>query len=247
VVMIAPQDQMLITENPEDRRKWMDNAICQTSPTYLEALIKYNHLLQQRNALLKKQHEKKTQQFQEIAWYDELLLEWVKIIQEERNIFVSFIAEKLPLLTQFFSNNHDKTEIVLQNNYSVTDYLHQMESGYAQDWHAERSSIGPHKDDLLFLLEGNLLRKMGSQGQQKTFVLALKLAQLLFIQTHAQKNPILLLDDIHDKLDELRLSNLFAWLNENIKGQVVITDTDNERIPSILATMKAPFAKTLFS
>ncbi len=146
-----------------------------------------------------------------------------------------------------FSGDVDDASVVLQNNYNPGQYLDQLASTYQNDWHAERTSIGPHKDDLLFQLDGHLIRKMGSQGQQKTFVLALKLAQLLFIKEFAQKNPLLLLDDIHDKLDAQRLSNLFSWLNDNILGQVVITDTDSERIPSILASMNAPFSKIHFS
>ena len=247
VVVIAPQDQLLITENAEERRKWMDNAICQTSPHYLEALIKYNHLLLQRNALLKSQHERKVNQFQEISWYDELLLQWVQIIEKERHLFVQFISAKLPKLIQFFSGDVDQASVVLQNNYQAPQYLEQLASNYQQDWHSERTGVGPHKDDLLFQLDNHLIRKMGSQGQQKTFVLALKLAQLLFIQDFAQKDPLLLLDDIHDKLDSQRLSNLFSWLNDNIHGQVIITDTDNERIPSILASMNAPFSQVQFT
>jgi DNA replication and repair protein RecF len=247
VVVIAPQDQLLITENAEERRKWMDNAISQTSPAYLEALLKYNHLLQQRNALLKSQHERKINQFQEISWYDELLQEWMNIIEKERANFIQFVSFQLPKLIGYFSGDVDQASVVLQNNYVPQQYLEQLASSYQQDWHAERTSIGPHKDDLLFQLDGHLIRKMGSQGQQKTFVLALKLAQLLFVQEFAHKNPLLLLDDIHDKLDAQRLSNLFSWLNDNIHGQVIITDTDSERIPSILASMNAPFSKVYFS
>ena len=247
VVVIAPQDQLLINENAEERRKWMDNAISQTSPAYLEALLKYNHLLQQRNALLKSQHERKINQFQEISWYDELLQEWMNIIEKERANFIQFISFQLPKLIGYFSGDVDQASVVLQNNYVPQQYLEQLASSYQQDWHAERTSIGPHKDDLLFQLDGHLIRKMGSQGQQKTFVLALKLAQLLFVQEFAHKNPLLLLDDIHDKLDAQRLSNLFSWLNDNIHGQVIITDTDSERIPSILASMNAPFTKVYFS
>lgn len=247
VVVIAPQDQLLITENAEERRKWMDNAISQTSPAYLEALLKYNHLLQQRNALLKSQHERRINQFQEISWYDELLQEWMNIIEKERANFIQFISFHLPKLIRYFSGDVDQASVVLQNNYVPQQYLEQLASTYQQDWHAERTSIGPHKDDLLFQLDGHLIRKMGSQGQQKTFVLALKLAQLLFVQEFAHKNPLLLLDDIHDKLDAQRLSNLFSWLNDNIHGQVIITDTDSERIPSILASMNAPFTKVYFS
>jgi DNA replication and repair protein RecF len=247
VVVIAPQDQMLITETAEERRKWMDSAISQTSPAYLQALVKYNHLLLQRNALLKSQHERKTNQIEDIIWYDELLLEWVKVIEKERAQFVAFMAEQLPLLIQYFSSDHDQCSLTLQNNYHPEQYLQQLSSAYQQDWHAERTSIGPHKDDLHFQLGEYPIRKMGSQGQQKTFVLALKLAQLLFIQTYSSKNPLLLLDDIHDKLDAQRLGNLFTWLNENIQGQVVITDTDDDRIPSILAAMNAEHSKILFS
>ncbi len=247
VVVIAPQDQSLITENADERRKWMDSAICQTSPTYLEALMKYNHLLQQRNALLKNQHERKGQQWEDIAWYDELMKEWMMVIHQERQNFISFISDKLPSLIRHFSDDSDLTSVVLQSNYNAEKYQDEMKSAYPQDWHSERTSIGPHKDDLIFELHGHLIRKMGSQGQQKTFVLALKLAQLLFIQTHAKKNPLLLLDDIHDKLDAQRLSNLFQWLHTNIHGQVIITDTDFERIPCILAEMNASFTKVLFS
>ncbi len=247
VVVIAPQDQALINENAEERRKWMDSAICQTSPAYLEALIKYNHLLQQRNALLKSQHEKKAQHLEDVAWYDELMKEWMMVIHHERQNFITFISEKLPMLIAHFSDDSDLTSVTLQSNYNAEKYQDEMRLAYLQDWHAERTGIGPHKDDLIFELHGHLIRKMGSQGQQKTFVLALKLAQLLFIQTQAHKNPLLLLDDIHDKLDAQRLSNLFQWLNTNIHGQVIITDTDFDRIPSILASMNAPFTKVLFS
>ncbi len=247
VVVIAPQDQMLITDNAEERRKWMDSAISQTSPNYLQALVKYNHLLQQRNAQLKTQHEKKVKDINEVVWYDELMVEWVEIIEKERAQFVHFIGEKLPHLIQFFSSSQDSATIVLQNNYHSAQYIQQLQLAYPQDWHAERTSLGPHKDDLHFHLGEYPIRKMGSQGQQKTYVLALKLAQLLFIQTYSKKNPLLLLDDIHDKLDAQRLANLFSWLNDHIHGQVVITDTDNDRIPSILAEMNAGHSKILFS
>lgn len=236
VVVIAPQDNMLITEGAEERRRWWDSAISQTQPSYLQQLMQYNHLLLQRNAYLKNLQGRSVD-VEALTLYDEMMAPLSMEIQAIRKNFLEAFQPLFQHISTFITGSADAVDVqwtsdVFENN-PISTWKERME----RDKLAERTTAGLHRDDLEFLLNGLPIKKLGSQGQQKSFLISLKLAQMVYTQNISLSNVVLLLDDIHDKLDGNRLKQLFQWLHENMKGQVVITDTDTERIPKMLREM----------
>ncbi len=233
IVVIAPQDSILITEGSEERRKWWDAAISQTQTAYLQWLIQYNHLLLQRNAYLKN-NARSFIDPESLLLYDEMMAPLSVQIGEARK---QFLNDFIPLFQDIYAHVTGQAEsvnLVWESDVYTEDILPIWKAKMEKDRLAERTTSGLHKDDLLFELNHMPIKKMGSQGQQKSFLIALKLAQMIYTQQNTQSNVILLLDDIQDKLDGHRLKNLLSWLKKNLKGQVVITDTDTSRIPELL-------------
>lgn len=234
VVMIVPDDTMLVSEGSEIRRKFMDNTLSQLEPLYLSGLIIYNKILKQRNALLKQFAIEKYYDEKLVETYNQQLLEPAELIFKSRN---SFIKEFVPLFDQCYQKISGEQETVSCEYYSqlLNESLNTLLKQSAEkDSVLQRTTCGTHRDDLKFFLGGHSLKSFASQGQLKSFVLALKLAQYEMLRKHKKVEPILLLDDIFDKLDRFRVEHLISLLMENKFGQVFITDTHESRLQEII-------------
>ena len=230
LVMITPNDAELIIGGSEFRRKFIDGIISQYDKVYLEKLIAYNHVLSQRNSLLKQFQENGVFDSITLDLWDEQLVLYGQSIIDRR---VDFLAEFTPLFTKNFLNLGDTSEVVELNYVSsvgLKDFKTALLTSLTKDRFLQHTSVGPHRDDLDFKLSAHSLKKYASQGQQKSFLLALKLAQYEFIRTRKGFNPLLLLDDVYDKLDENRFRQLIQLVGKEFKGQVFITDTHMDRI-----------------
>jgi DNA replication and repair protein RecF len=239
-VMVSPYDHVLIDGGSEERRKYLDVVISQYDKTYLDDLIHYNRALIQRNALLR-------QMAGEFRFDQTLLEPWdeqmIMLAHRIHAVRSAFVQEFIPVFNEFYQHLAGVSET------SSIEYISQLfhPSGYRsilrqsvdKDRILKYTTTGIHKDDLNLLLSGANVKKFGSQGQQKTFILALKLAQFRFLSHALHIKPILLLDDIFDKLDRSRIERMMEIVNSNDFGQIIITDTNASRIESIFGSISA--------
>ena len=232
LVMISPADTSLITGGSNERRRFVDGIISQFDKLYLENLVQYNHILQQRNALLKQFYITRSFDSISLEVWDEQLVKYGSYIHDARE---NFLKEFIPVFESYYKLISSTTEQV-QLQYISTiqqDYKTALQAAIKKDCALEHTSVGIHRDDLDFLLNGNQIKKFASQGQQKTYLLALKLAQYEFIATKKDVKPLLLLDDVHDKLDAQRLRKLIELVASPKFGQIFITDTHTERMQNL--------------
>ena len=241
-VMISPYDSNLISDSGESRRKFLDAMISQTDSVYLFDLIQYQKTIQQRNALLKSFAKNRYFDKDSLEIYDDPISNFGTRIFEKRKKFV----EKLnPIVQHYYdiiSGGKEKVSVVYESHLSDgfdsaqpdSFFKHLLAISVEKDRVLTYTSKGIHKDDLLFEMNGNSIKKMGSQGQQKSFLVALKLAQINRIKELTGKSPILLLDDIFDKLDDTRVSQLIELVNKESFGQIFITDTHKERTENVV-------------
>lgn len=234
LVIISPADNDLISEGSETRRKFIDSIISQSDKTYLNSLIKYNKTLSQRNSLLKYFASNNTFNADTLAIYNEQLSDFGQLIFNTRTAFIEAFT---PIFLEKYSELSNNSELV------TLRYKSQLHDKTLPDLLAENlqkdkilqyTSVGTHKDDLVFGISEHPIKKFGSQGQQKSFLIALKLAQFEFLKQQAGIKPLLLLDDIFDKLDEDRVSQLIALVNKDEFGQIFISDTHAERTENII-------------
>ncbi len=235
LVMISPADSELINGTSEGRRKFIDGIISQYDKLYLEKLIAYNQVLKQRNALLKQFYESKN--FDSVTleiWDDQLILHGTGILQIRQD----FLKEFIPLFNKnynYISENREEVSLVYESSIGERDFKSAILASVNRDKILQYTSVGPHKDDLDFTINGFSLKKFASQGQQKSYLLALKLAQFEFIKNKKNTRPLLLLDDVYDKLDETRFRKLIELVGSDDFGQVFITDTHPDRIKDLFA------------
>lgn len=229
-VMIAPDDMELINDGSELRRRWMDSILSQTDRTYLESLLQYQRLLLQRNAWLKRHFLNPPFDSPELEYYNSQLAQHGQYLFEQRQ---RFIEKFIPLLQQFYEQlSGGKEEIYIRY---VSDALQKpidqwLQDAFQQDLRMQRTTRGIHKDDLLFAFNDTELKQYGSQGQKKSFLFALKLAQYAYLSTTQGHLPVLLLDDIFEKLDQQRMEALLRIIREPEFGQVILTDTHADRV-----------------
>lgn len=239
LVMISPSDIELIWDGSEVRRKFMDSIISQYDKAYLEKLIAYNHVLQQRNALLKQFYESRSFDSMSLeVWDDQLILYGESIIQTR----VQFLNEFIPLFNKnykFISGSNEEVSLDYESTLKDRSYKSVLLTSLERDRAVHYTTTGPHRDDLDFKLMDNSLKKFASQGQQKSYLLALKLAQFEFIKEKKLTKPLLLLDDIYDKLDETRFKKLIELVSNDTFGQVFITDTHPKRIKELFEQQQA--------
>ena len=241
LVMISPIDTNLILEGSEARRKYLDAVISQFDRAYLENLIQYGKLIAHRNALLKQiarggQFDNST-----LDLYDEQI---VPIAQQIFNKRKSFLDELLPVFRSYYRNisaNNEEVSIEYKSQLSKGNLTDLIQANRDRDRLLQYTTVGIHKDDLLFQLDGFLIKKIGSQGQQKTFLMALKLAQFDFMKVALGYKPMLLLDDVFDKLDDNRVEQLMTLVDQHHFGQIFITDTHPERSVNIFNKIQADF------
>ena len=241
VVLITPYDSNLILDGSDIRRKFMDIIISQFDRAYLESLIHYNKVMAQRNALLKQFAESGNFQKDALEIWDVQLVEKGKTIHQKRK---AFLEEFIPVFNQFYQDISNKSEEVGLSYSSLLnedEFAVLLDNNIVKDRRSTHTSVGIHKDDLEFTIAGYPLKKFGSQGQQKSFLIALKLAKFNYIKSKKGFSPILLLDDIFDKLDETRVNFLLGLISKGELGQTFITDTSLAKVPAILKKLNVDF------
>lgn len=229
LVMISPADRDLITEGSDTRRKFIDGVISQSDKTYLQDLIKYNKVLSQRNALLKYFAVNHTFNGDTLEIYNAQLKTLGHSIFSKRETFLKTFIPIFKARYNTISNANEVVNIVYKSDLHNHDLGYLLNDCLTKDKALQYTSVGIHKDDLNFEIEQYPIKKFGSQGQQKSFLIALKLAQFDFIKTQSGVSPILLLDDIFDKLDEQRVSQIITLVDDENFGQIFISDTHPER------------------
>jgi DNA replication and repair protein RecF len=233
-VIISPYDKDLISEGSEVRRKFMDSIISQYNRPYLEDLIDYNKVLRQRNSLLKYFWENRTFDADNLEVWNLQLTQLAKKIYEVRQQFVAAFEPIFQGHYQAISGKAEEVSITYRTHLSDEDFGKVLAQSLDKDRRTQYTNVGIHKDDLKFGINGgHPLKKFGSQGQQKTFLIALKLAQFDLVKEATKKLPILLLDDIFDKIDDVRVAHLMKLVSDHNFGQIFITDTHSERIEKI--------------
>ncbi len=236
IVMVSPADVRLITDGSEERRKYMDSVISQYDRKYLDDLIRYNRVILQRNKLLKDFARRGKFEEDSLAIWDEQMIILSASIHEKRK---DFLNKLMPVFQEYYNiiskgNELVKLEYKSQlNDHEMRDLLRHAR---LKDQVMQYTTVGIHKDDLTLSLGDYPIKKMGSQGQQKTYLIALKLAQFEFIKKLSDYNPILLLDDIFDKLDTQRVEQIVHLVSEERFGQIFISDTNRDHLDQILTS-----------
>ena len=233
LVMISPNDVNNITDGSEERRRFIDNVISQTDRTYLDELIDYNRSLANRNALLRQISTTGKYDPTLLEIYDQQLVALGKRIFDARQGFMKLFTELFHQYYQYLAAGEEQVELIYDSSLLVHDFATLLTQRFDRDRILERTTVGIHKDDLLFMIQGMPLKKFGSQGQQKTFLIALKLAQYAFLVQKNKFQPLLLLDDIFDKLDDNRTKKLMTMVSDQDFGQICITDTSRIRMKKI--------------
>lgn len=234
LVIISPADRDLIIEGSDTRRKFIDGVISQSDKAYLQSLIRYNKVLMQRNSLLKYFTANQTFDEKTLLVYDEQLHALGTPIFEKRTDFMASFAPIFDQQYQSITANGEKVGLEYSSQLSKEKLSVLLQKAIDKDRMLQYTSVGIHKDDLEFTIDGHPIKKFGSQGQQKSFLVALKLAQFHFIKSQAKTTPILLLDDIFDKLDESRVSQIVTLVKNDNFGQIFISDTHAERTENVV-------------
>ncbi len=232
-VVISPYDRDLIIDSSETRRRFLDNVISQGNAQYLFHLMRYQKALQQRNSLLKFFAANHTFDKEAIDLYDQQLVEHGAYIAEARNAFSRELNPRIQHYYEWLSEGKEQAILEYRSQFNENP-LDALRERHEKDRVLQHSSWGVHRDDLRFLMNERLVREYASQGQQKSFLIALKLAQYEFIRDHQQIEPVLLLDDIFDKLDEQRVARLVSLVHDANFGQIFITDTHEDRTGPLL-------------
>ena len=230
LVMISPYDRDLINDGSELRRKFIDGVISQFDPQYLSALLKYNRALLQRNMQLRQFADSRHFDRSLLQLWDDQLCVCADDIHAKRH---QFLTEFKPIFQHYYevvSGGKEKVEVIYSSKLDNKSLHQLLEESLQQDSYSCYTNVGIHKDDLEFGLDGHPLKKFGSQGQQKSFVVSIRLAQFEYNYQKIGYKPILLLDDIFDKLDDQRVKKLVQLVGDDHFGQVFITDTQQQRI-----------------
>jgi len=229
LVIISPSDRNLIAEGSDIRRKFIDSVISQSDKKYLENLINYNKILTQRNSLLKLIFKNKNFDKQTIQVYDSQLESIGEKIHMKRKMFLNDFIPVFKDKYKSISNNNEDVDIRYKTDLEFDKLSVLLQENIEKDMFLQYTSKGVHKDDLVFNINDYSVKKFGSQGQQKSLLIALKLAQFDFLKSQNKNNPILLLDDIFDKLDKNRVKQIINLVSADDFGQIFISDTDEER------------------
>lgn len=233
-VMVSPYDIELITEGSEKRRKFADSIISQYDKEYLENIITYSKLLLQRNTQLKQFSENNKFNSDSLKIWDKQMVAIGNMIYKKRKEFSAEFSSVFQKYYQEISEGKEHVEIVYRSQLCMGNFDTLLNEAQEKDRIMEHTTVGVHKDDWEFIINKRPVKKFSSQGQQKSYLLSIKLAQFEFVKQHKQVVPLLLLDDIHDKLDERRIKRLIELINTDRFGQVFITDTNPERVKKFL-------------
>lgn len=229
-VLIAPNDIELIWDGSELRRKFFDSLISQLDHAYLENLIVYTNHLKQRNSLLRIFSERGSVDHDLLETYDQKIVPAGLYIHKRRTEFLkTFLPQFLQHYRFLAGDAAEEVDIQYRSDLQKTDFAEGLKKNLQRDILLQRTSLGIHRDDFLFLLNGNELKRWGSQGQQKSFLIGLKLGEYQSLSEAKGFKPLLLLDDIFDKLDDLRINKLMLRVADGTFGQLFITDARPER------------------
>ncbi len=240
-VMISPSDVDLINEGGQTRRIFIDRLIGQADKVYLQQLIQYQKILQQRNALLKQMGQFAQNIHETLSIYNQQLAQLGVPIHNAR---VRYLASFEPLFQKRYatiSSGNENVGLIYHSQLLDEDFNVLLEKATKKDIQAQFTTVGIHKDDLAFEIDGYSMKKFGSQGQRKSFLIALKLAQFDMLKKSTSVTPLLLLDDIFDKLDEQRVAEIINLVHESSFGQLFITDTHPERTANVIKQTEQPF------
>ena len=237
VVLISPYDNDLINEGSSERRKFIDSIISQNDKEYLINLIAYTRVIQNRNRLLKQYNRSVDFDLDTIKVYDDQIYKLSEPIFKARN---KFIKEFTPLVLEKYkhiSDDKEKISIEYKSDLINNHIENLIKDSFQKDVILQYTSVGLHKDDFVFNIDENRIKRFGSQGQQKSFLIALKLAQFDYLKNETGNSPILLMDDIFDKLDLMRVKRIVEIVNSTNFGQLFLSDTDKERIEKVLSSL----------
>lgn len=241
VVMISPADSALVTEGSEERRKFLNKIISQYDAEYLDSVLKYNKALHQRNKLLKDFKASGTFEIDMLSIWDSQLVRFGSYVFNERKILVN---ELIPVFQEYYSLISNKKEVVklsYRSHLSEGDFNEALINSVNKDRILEYTTTGIHKDDLILEMDDFPVKLLGSQGQQKSYLVALKLAKFDYIKRKAGFSPIMLLDDIFDKFDADRVEQIIRLVGNHRFGQIFITDTHEDRLHKILSSLKTDY------
>ena len=238
LIMVAPSDTDLITGGSDERRKFMDIFLSQFDKEYLHSLIRYNKALQQRNALLKADGFADDTLFE--LW-DGQLVEEGKVIYNKRKEFIDKFIPTFQHYYDFICSSNERVQLAYESHFALEDFPAVLKQRKERDKILGYTTAGIHKDDLDMQMDGYSIKKVGSQGQNKTFVVALKMAQFDFLKKATNTTPILLLDDIFDKLDSSRVEQIMKLVLDKNFGQIFITDTNREHLDEILSQTNSSY------
>lgn len=238
LIIVTPSDTNLITGGSEERRRFVDSVISQYDAVYLENLIRYNRALLQRNNLLKQFAGRGTFQSESLEVWNDQLVKYGLQIHEVRKTFIEKLQPIFQNYYELISGGKEKVGLKLQSDLIENDFAELLEQNVGKDRMLQYTTCGIHKDDFEFELAGNQIRKFGSQGQKKTYLVAIKLAQFDFMKEISGLTPILLLDDIFDKLDKNRVEQIVKLVADDHFGQIFITDTNREHLDQMIAALE---------
>lgn len=238
LVMVSPSDSDLITGGSDERRKFMDVVLSQFDKEYLHALIRYNKALQQRNALLKSDMQADESLYE--LWEEQLAYEG-QIIHTKRKAFVEQFIPTFQYYYNFICQSNETVELKYESPLDEGNLVDLLKHKRERDKILGYTTAGVHRDDLDMRMDDYSIKKVGSQGQNKTYVVAMKLAQFDFLKKAGSTTPILLLDDIFDKLDSTRVEQIVKLVSEDNFGQIFITDTNRDHLDEILKGLNSDY------
>lgn len=240
-VIIAPDDIQIITDGSEERRRFLDALLSQIDKEYLHHLINYTKIIAQRNSLLKSFYETGYKDLSLLDVLDRQLLKPGDYIFEKRKQFLISFLPAVKKLYLEIARQQEETELHYQSELNQCSFTELLHINRQRDIAAQRTTGGIHRDDLVFNLSGQLFKNIASQGQRKSLLFALKLAEMDVLKENKNFAPLLLLDDVFEKLDEDRIANLLRRVCIENSGQVFITDTNEERLSQHLDDLNIKF------
>lgn len=243
LIMITPDDIQSLKEGSEERRKLLDTCISQYSKPYLSALVKYTRVLKQRNAYLKSLIDRRAVDHTLLDSFDEQLLGPAQMIHTHREEFLDKFNPIFEDVYQYLAKGHESMKCKLKSHMHEQEFKELLKGAREKDLILQRTSVGPHKDDLKIYMNDRMMKTFASQGQIKSGILSIKLAQYKLLYEINQERPILLLDDIFDKLDRSRVEFLLDYILQNQYGQTFITDTHPSRVSDLLEKKNQPYSK----
>jgi DNA replication and repair protein RecF len=238
LIIVTPSDTNLISGASEERRRFVDSVISQYDAIYLENLIRYNRALQQRNNLLKQFAGRYAFQTETLEVWDDQLVKYGQQIHVTRKTFIEKLQPVFQKYYELISGGKEVVGLKLQSELIENDFEQLLKQSVGKDRMLLYTSSGIHKDDFEFELSGNPIKRFGSQGQKKTYLVALKLAQFDFMKEISGLTPILLLDDIFDKLDKNRVEQIVKLVADDHFGQIFITDTNREHLDQMISCLE---------